>query len=56
MLENSPEDGWRFYSALGVENEPLPEQAEDRLQSLVDQLTLANWSSFPEKPPRSLSG
>ena len=49
MFENAPEDGWRFYMALGVENEPLPEQAEDRLQSLVDQLTLASGLSFPEK-------
>jgi hypothetical protein len=56
MLENSPEDGWRFYSALGVENEPLPEQAEDRLLSLVDQLKLANWSSFPEKNARPPNG
>lgn len=54
MLENTPEDGWRFYSALGVENEPLPKQAEDRLQSLIEQLTLASWLSIPGKNTGSL--
>lgn len=49
MLENTPEDGWIFSSALGMENEPLPEQAEARLQSLVEQLVMANCFRFPKK-------
>jgi hypothetical protein len=39
MIENTPENGWRFYSALGKENKPLPEKIEIQLQSLVDYLT-----------------
>ena len=36
VLVNTPDLGWRFSEALGVGNEPLPEQTIDRLHSLFN--------------------
>ena len=54
MLVNTSDQGWQFSEALGVNNEPLNFQTEERLNSLVGQLTSANWSQLPAKKTKPL--
>jgi len=35
MLERTPEAGWQFQEALGFDNEPLDQQTESYIRSLV---------------------
>ena len=50
MLENDPDEGWRFADALGFDNEPLDDPTRADIQSLVEnQLGIgtaipANWN------------